>query len=176
MAAIAKKHNAKRGSSTGRLFHEPARAFVGPIRRKATVIHVLCVEDDPSVRRYLVTRLTLEPDIQLVAAVPDVMRALNHLQRGGIDLVLLDQYLPGREGAQLAQQLCPWTHDPLADRQYPAVLFCTGAASEDFEAQARLWGALGVVAKERMASDLLPAIRAVAAGSCWYSERIDALR
>ncbi len=44
----------------------------------------------------------------------------------------------------------------------------TGFADEGFRAKARMMGARGVVSKDRLATDLIPAIRAVAQGDAWF--------
>jgi DNA-binding NarL/FixJ family response regulator len=138
------------------------------------VIRLLCVEDDPIVRTYLATRLSAEPDIQLVGAVSDMERALIHLRGQEIDVVLLDFYLHGMDGTHVLRAMNPWRGDGLSNEHQPAILFCTGHASEAFEAQARTLGAHGVVAKERIASDLLSAVRAVAGGGTWFAQDVHA--
>jgi DNA-binding NarL/FixJ family response regulator len=132
------------------------------------MIRLLCVEDDPITRTYLATRLQAEPDIQVVGAVPDTQRAMIHLSRGEIDVLLLDYHLQGTDATHLAQTMCPWSDWSPDGEDQPAVLFCTGFADESFRAKARLLGARGVVGKDRLASDLIPAIRAVARGGTWF--------
>jgi DNA-binding NarL/FixJ family response regulator len=135
------------------------------------MIRVLCVEDDPVVRTFLAARLTEEPDIQVVATVSDLTRAVIYLRQDGIDVVLLDYLLQGSEGTQLLQSMRPWQRKPEDGACRPAILFCTGYADEAFEAKARLLGADGVVAKERVSSDLIPAVRAVAEGGRWFRDQ-----
>src|SRR5215211_5696828 len=101
------------------------------------MIRLLCVEDDPLVRVYLTTRLAAEPDFELVGAVPDIQRALIDLRRSEIDVVLLDFHLLGRTGTELLQVMSPWSRWCENAEHLPAVLFCTGFANEEFEAQAR---------------------------------------
>jgi DNA-binding NarL/FixJ family response regulator len=132
------------------------------------MIRLLCVEDDPLMRAYLTARLAEEADIQVVNAVADVQRAMICLGRDDIDVVLLDCQLPGRDGCELIQRMCPWATGDAPDSGHPAILFCTGFADEAFQSRARLLGARGVVAKERLASDLVPAIRAVCSGELWF--------
>lgn len=136
--------------------------------RMTLMIRVLCVEDEPLMRAYLATRLAAEPDIRLVSAVPDTTRAMIYLHQGEIDVVLLDDHLPGRGGTELLQTMSPWRQWDIGMEERPAVLFCTGFADSTFLAKARGLGARGVVAKERVSSDLIPAIRAVAAGGFWF--------
>jgi two-component system response regulator DevR len=132
------------------------------------MIRLLCVDDDPIMRTYLATRLQAEPDIQVVGSVPDTQRAMIHLRLGDIDVVLLDLHLQGSDGTQFMQSMSPWTRWSLDAENRPAVLFCTGFSDESFRSKARMLGARGVVAKERMAHDLLPAIREVARGGTWF--------
>jgi DNA-binding NarL/FixJ family response regulator len=132
------------------------------------MIHLLCVEDDPLVRTYLTTRLSQETGIHVVGAVSDLDQCLIHLHRDRVDLVLLDRYLITREGTHLLQAMYAWSEYARGSEEHPTVLFCTGYADEAFEAQARQLGAQGVVAKERMAQELIPAVRTVAGGGSWF--------
>src|SRR4051794_40878785 len=127
------------------------------------MVRVLCVEDEPLVRAYVATRLGTEPGIEVVAEVPSVECALACLQHQDVDVVLLDFQLKERDSLSLLQDI---TGRGQADG--PRVLFCTGWASRNFEKQVREAGAAGVVAKDRMAADLVPAIHAVAGGELWF--------
>jgi DNA-binding NarL/FixJ family response regulator len=131
---------------------------------------VLCVEDDPLVREYLVKRLSLEPDISLVGTACDVNRALIFLRRGDIDVVLLDNHLPGLDGTDLLISMRPWPNGPRENDSSPRILFCTGVADESFVARARTLGADGVIGKDRVTTELIPAVRAVAGGGCWFPQ------
>ena len=137
------------------------------------MIRLLCVDDDPLMRAYLATRLDAEPDIQVLGAVADVQRAMIYLRRGEVDVLLLDYHLQGGDGTQLVQSMCPWTRWALAAVDRPVVLFCTGFADDAFRAKARMLGARGVVDKARLASDLIPAVRAVADGGAWFGDHAD---
>jgi PleD family two-component response regulator len=90
------------------------RAFgaIEPSKGFARMIRVLCVDDDPMVRGYLVTRLAAEPDMQVVASVADVARALIHLSYDQIDVVLLDYLLQGRDGISMVEGMAPWLNWP----------------------------------------------------------------
>ena len=132
------------------------------------MIRLLCIDDDPIIRSYLATRLQAEPDITVVGSVPDTQRAMIHLRLGDIDVVLLDYQLQGTDSTHLVQSMSPWTRWSLDADNRPGVLFCTGFADEAFRAKARMVGARGVVSKDRLATDLIPAIRAVAQGDTWF--------
>lgn len=130
---------------------------------------VLVVDDELPVRNYLSARLGMEPDLQVVEAVPDAYKACACLRTHEIDLVLLDYRMEGVDGMQLATSIGLWLGEEVApDRKRPHVLFCTGEATPAFEAEARAMGARGVVSKGRTHEELIPAIRAVIAGDLWF--------
>lgn len=133
------------------------------------MIQVLCVEDDPSVRQFLTLHLDQEPDLQVVAAVSDLERARVYLHRQAVDIILLDRHLHGRETIHLLSSMQPWQSGDSPAPAGPAILFCTELADADFVAHARLLGARGVVTKEHIAKELLPALRAIGAGETWFS-------
>jgi two-component system response regulator DesR len=130
------------------------------------MIRVLCVDDDPLVRTYLATRLGLEGDIDVKGLVPSAGEALTFLCRQPVDVVLLEYQLEGADGMQLLVALA--RSSPAMGASPPRVLFCTGAADAAFVAEARALGAAGVISKDKMASELLPAVRAVASGEVWF--------
>lgn len=129
------------------------------------MIRLLCVEDDPLLATYLATRLGLEPDIQVAAVVPSATEAIGILRREPVDIVLLDYRLQGADGLQLLGALQALASSPESG---PKVLFCTGAADESFSMAARQHGAVGVVPKDQMSVQLLPAVRCVAEGGSWF--------
>lgn len=131
------------------------------------MIRLLCVEDDPLLATYLATRLGLEPDIQVAAVVPSATEAMGVLRREAVDVVLLDYRLQGADGLQLLGALQAVGGDGL---ESPKVLFCTGAADETFSIAARQHGAVGVVPKDQMSAQLLPAVRCVAEGGSWFKQ------
>src|SRR5437588_13027107 len=123
------------------------------------MIRLLCVEDDALVRTYLAARLELEPDLRMVGSVSSAGEALIFLRSEPVDVLLLDYRLAGADGLQLLRAL---SQAPELAGPQPRVLFCTAADNETFNSEARQSGAAGVVGKERMAAELLPALRAVA--------------
>lgn len=133
---------------------------------------ILIVEDDRMVRDFLISRLRLEPGLEVVEAVEDAPSAVACLRRLDIDLVLLDYRLEGPDGMQLLHSITLWLGDDFsASRKRPKVLFCTGLATPAFEAEARAMGARGVVAKEKVMLELVPAIRSVIDGGLWFDHQ-----
>ena len=132
---------------------------------------VLCVEDESMMARFLAARIQEQPDLELVAVAENARIAFESLQRGPVDVVVLDHHLGGATGMHLLHVLSLWYEEgPGAACERPAVLFCTGSADENFEIRAREMGAQGVIAKERVAADLLPALRSVATGGSWFPQ------
>ncbi|MFN3649966.1 MAG: response regulator [Armatimonadota bacterium] len=131
------------------------------------MIRVLCVEDDPSVRSYLATRLSLEPDVQLVGLAGSAGAVLTYLRQEEIDVVLLDYELEGANGLQLLSTRSQWRRAGGAEEP-PRVLFCTGFSDETLSGQAQAAGASGLVPKDRIGSELIPALREVAQGGAWF--------
>src|SRR5438132_9443499 len=129
------------------------------------MIRILCVDDDPLVREYLVARLSVEPDVVVVGQAESAAAACGVLRETEVDLVLLDYYMEGTDGLRLLQSIALWYEALPEGRSAPAVLFCTGCADPDFEPKARAAGARGVVVKDQVAAALIPAVRAVAGGS-----------
>jgi DNA-binding NarL/FixJ family response regulator len=132
------------------------------------MIRVLCVDDEPLVRRYLTARLAAEPDIYLVAAVPSAAAACASLRDEKVDVILLDYRLEGADGMELLRAMALWYETLPGAQQRPAVLFCTGYREPEFEKRARSLGADGVLYKDQVASDLTAAIRAVSVGNNWF--------
>lgn len=137
------------------------------------MIRVLSVEDDTAVQTYLVARLELEPDIRVEGRVATAAAACAYLRRHEADLILLDYGLGGADGLQLLQAISLWFEEMPAEHRRPAVLFCTASASNAFEEQARALGADGVVGKDCLLAELVPAVRAVAAGENWFGHGAD---
>ena len=69
----------------------------------STPIHVLAVDDDPSVRQMIVDYLG-DNDI-LVTALPSGQTIAEVMARHTIDLLILDLKMPGEDGMQIARKL-----------------------------------------------------------------------
>ena len=69
------------------------------VRAKKTTLPVLVVEDQPSVRSFVVE--SLEPLASRVAQTADAVGALETIESGDFDVVVSDLYLPGATGLDL---------------------------------------------------------------------------
>ena len=78
------------------------------------------------------------------------------------DVVVLDISMPGLTGIETAQQL-------RADGHNAKIVFVTVHKDPDYLRSALATGALGYVVKDRLASDLIPALRSAIAGRRFVS-------
>ncbi len=65
--------------------------------------HILVVDDEPSMLRYLQT--VLELDSYRVSTASNGLEALDKVQRDSPDLVLLDMVMPGADGLETLQRI-----------------------------------------------------------------------
>lgn len=68
-------------------------------------INCIIVDDEPIAREILETHLAKLEHISVVASCEDAMSALNRIEQGGIDLVLLDINMPDVTGLSLKRML-----------------------------------------------------------------------
>jgi DNA-binding NtrC family response regulator len=68
-----------------------------------SVGHILVVDDEPSMRRYLQT--VLELDSYRVTTASNGEEAIEQVQKGSPDLVLLDMVMPGPDGLETLQRI-----------------------------------------------------------------------
>ena len=73
--------------------------------------HVLVVDDEPQIRRFLVIGYRAQG--YRVALAANASEALVILAQGDIDLVVLDLGLPDRDGADLLRELRGWSDVPV---------------------------------------------------------------
>ena len=122
----------------------------GPSQRnQAAPRRVLVVDDDPDILDALSEILEVEGyDVQRAR---NGREALQRLEHGLPDLVLLDLMMPVMDGWEFARSLAPGARPPII------VL----SADRNVSAKAKEIGALGWLAKPFELSDLLAAVRSV---------------
>lgn len=121
------------------------------------MIRVLLVEDQAMVRGALAALLSLETDIQVIAAVASVSAALAQLAQQPPDILLTDIELGADSGLELAALVC---------ERWPAVrvIILTTFARSGFLRRALDAGVRGYLLKDAPAEQLSTAIRAVQRG------------
>jgi DNA-binding NarL/FixJ family response regulator len=116
------------------------------------MLRILIVDDQPFIRSYLKTLLSREPDIQVTAEAGSGQESLHLARTGEYDLLLLDIFLPDMTGFEVLKML----------RQEGInlpVIIVTGHAEPQIAIGARQYGAASCVSKDRIAEDLVDAIR-----------------
>lgn len=128
--------------------------------RPAPASRILLVDDHPAVLRQ--SAALLADEFEVVDALPDGRALLETVAALRPDLVVLDITLPGHDGLALARQLA-------ARAAPPGIVMLTVHADPDYLRAAFEAGAAGYVVKSRLATDLVPALRAVGAGGTFRS-------
>lgn len=70
-----------------------------------TPLHVLIVDDEPAIRSGIRKLLSSLPDTQVAGECQSAAEAVQAIQRGGIDLVLLDIHLPDASGLDVVRSV-----------------------------------------------------------------------
>jgi two-component system response regulator RegX3 len=117
-----------------------------------TVVHILIVEDEASLREGLVD--LLEGDDHVVAAVGDGTAGLEAGLREPFDLVVLDLMLPRLDGMEVCRRL-------RAARPGLPILMLTARGSEDDKVRGLVEGADDYMTKPFSARELLARVRAL---------------
>ena len=124
---------------------------------------MLLADDHPAM--LALTAAALAAEYLVVGSVGDGCALLAEAERLHPDVIVLDITMPRLDGIQAAAQLLR--------SQHPArLVFLTVHEDADFARAALDAGGLGYVLKARLASDLLPAIRAALADRRFISPTI----
>jgi two-component system, NarL family, response regulator NreC len=120
-------------------------------------IRVLIVDDHAVVRTGLRRVIDAEGDIETVAEAPDAERAIFEAIESKPDVVLLDVMMPGKSGIEALPSLLQAVPDA-------RVLILSMQDDPQYVREAFEAGASGYVLKEAADTEVVDAIRAVAAG------------
>ena len=107
----------------------------------------------------------LEPEFEVVTIARDGRAALEEAARLGPDALILDITMPGMSGIEVARHL-------RAAGGPARIVFLTVHGDPDYVRAGLAAGASGYVVKSRLASDLVPALRAVLDGRSFVSPSI----
>jgi DNA-binding NarL/FixJ family response regulator len=131
-------------------------------------IRIFLVDDHEIVRRGVREVLEAEPDLKVVGEASTVAQALARLPTVRTDVAVLDLRLPDGSGVELCREL----------RSLLPALGClvlTSYADDEALVAAIVAGAAGYVLKQIRGSDLVAAVRTVAAGGSLLDSRAAAV-
>jgi DNA-binding NarL/FixJ family response regulator len=131
-------------------------------------LRVLLADDHGIVRRGLRSLLETEPGLEVVGEAADGLEALRLCDEHRPDVLILDVAMPllnGIEVAARAQKL---------DRP-PRIIMLSMHSDESYVLRALAAGASAYLLKDATDEDLLPAVRAIAAGKPYFSPSVTAL-
>ncbi|RSM85136.1 DNA-binding response regulator [Kibdelosporangium aridum] len=121
-------------------------------------IKVFLLDDHEIVRRGLGQLLEAEPDIEVIGEAGSAAQALARIPALRPDVALLDVRLPDGDGVTVCRDIRAAVEPP------PACLMLTSHADDEALFSAIMAGAAGYMLKQVSGSDLVGAIRTIAAG------------
>ncbi|MFF9481597.1 response regulator [Streptomyces sp. NPDC014733] len=120
---------------------------------------VLLVDDEPLVRAGLRAILQAQPDIEVVGEAADGAAVIPLIRQRGPDVVMMDVRMPLLDGIEATRAVLAGVPDP------PKILVITTFENDDYVYEALRAGASGFLLKRAHPSEVVHAIRVVAAGS-----------
>jgi CheY-like chemotaxis protein len=121
-----------------------------------TVSNILVIDDDPAVR--MTIRLVLEREGHTVKLATDGLAGMKAIKAGGIDLLIVDIFMPGMDGIETIREVRQ--HQP----DLPAIVISgtslggAGLQAPDFLAMAVKLGAVRSLQKPFKPRDIIAAV------------------
>jgi DNA-binding NarL/FixJ family response regulator len=128
-------------------------------------LRVLLADDHGIVRRGLKSLLESQPDIKVVAEAADGHEALRLCEEHQPDSVILDVGMPKLNGIEVAERVQKLSRPP-------HVIILSMHSDESYIIRALSAGARAYLLKDATDEDLIPALRAVAAGRPFFSPTV----
>lgn len=126
---------------------------------------ILVVDDHQLLREGVVATLESQPDLEVVGQAASADEAVEAARRLRPDLILLDLYMPGRNGLSVLPDL----RDELPDSR---IVMLTVSEDPEDVTQALRDGATGYLVKGIRADAFLDALRSVIAGESYVSPAV----
>jgi two-component system response regulator NreC len=131
-------------------------------------LRVLLADDHGIVRRGLRSLIESQPDIEVVAEAVDGLEAIRLCEEHLPDTVILDIAMPKLNGIEVAERVQKL-------QRPPSVIILSMHADESYIIRALAAGARAYLLKDATDEDLIPALRAVAAGKPFFSPIVTAV-
>ena len=133
--------------------------------KKEAKLRILVADDHFVVRMGVIAIINNEPDMEVVAEAANGVQAIELFKEHKPDLILLDSRMPLKNGVQVAKELHSQTGGV-------RILMLTAFDGDEDIHMALSAGAQGYVLKSSTGEQLVPALRAVAAGKKWIPEEV----
>ncbi len=131
-------------------------------------MRVLLADDHAIVRRGLRSLIESEPGIAVVGEAADGLEALRMCDELHPDAIILDVAMPKLNGIEVAERVQKL-------QRAPSVIILSMHADESYIIRALAAGARAYLLKDATDEDLMPALRAVAAGKPFFSPSVTAV-
>jgi two-component system, NarL family, response regulator NreC len=131
-------------------------------------LRVLLADDHSIVRRGMRALLETDPSVEVVAEASDGLEAVRLCEEHHPDVVILDVAMPKLNGIEVAARAQKMQPPPIA-------IMLSMHVDESYVMRSLYAGAKAYLLKDATDEDLLPAIRAVAAGKSFFSPAVTGL-
>ena len=128
-------------------------------------LRILIADDHPLFREGLRKVIEREPSMRIVAEAGDGRTAIARFEEGKPDVAILDVNMPGKDGFAVLRAI-------RESGQPTRTIFLTMYSDEHLFNEAFAQGALGYVLKDGAVSEIVAAIRTVAAGRHFISPEL----
>jgi DNA-binding NarL/FixJ family response regulator len=133
--------------------------------KKEPKLRILVADDHYVVRMGVIAIIDNEPDMEVVAEAANGNQAIELFNEHKPDLVLLDSRMPLKSGVEAAKEI-------QSQNRAARILMLTAFDGDEDIHKALTAGAQGYVLKSSTGEQLVPALRAVAAGEKWIPEEV----
>ena len=127
------------------------------------MLKIMFVDDHKATRHQMISLIKEQRDMTVVAEAASGEESLEKAAETKPDVIVMDILLPGISGVDASRRI-------IRARPASRILALSNYSDKSLVAAVLAAGALGYVRKDRAFEDLLPAIRAVAAGRRYVGE------
>jgi DNA-binding NarL/FixJ family response regulator len=135
------------------------------------VIRVVVVDDQPLVRAGITMLVNTEEDIEVVAEAADGQDALVQIRAQRPDVVLMDVRMPGTDGVEATRAVIGEGLTAQNGQPVQVIILTTYHVDDAVYAALRA-GAKGFLLKDAAPTEIVAAIRVVAAGEAWLAPAV----